>query len=299
MSFQIKKNNALLMDEHKIKLIITDLDGTLLNGNEEVPYPFFYQLDQLEARGVKVAIASGRQYFNIKNLFNFHAKQLYFIGDNGALAYYQDELFHGTYLPWKKAFELVQYGKTIPHVIPLISASRNTFFEKGNKDTVAFIRRFYRHCVVVDNFLDIETKHEIPLKVAFYDTVGVKENCLKVFDHSIEDVVATPSNVHWLDIAPAHTNKGAALKKLQNMLGISPEETLCFGDYNNDIEMLEASHYNFAVAEAQEKVKQIAKYHCKSNKDEGVIEVIQTLLDHDMRASEALLSNYAKEYCIR
>lgn len=281
------------MCSSKIKLIITDLDGTLLDSHEKVPAQFFTQLDRLHELGIKVVIASGRQYFNIKNLFNYHAKQLYFIGDNGALAYHQDELFHGTYLPWNKAFELVEYGKTIPNVIPLISASKNTFFEKGNKETIDFIRRFYRHCVIVDRFLDIETKHEIPLKVAFYDTVGVKENCLKHFDHSIKDIVATPSNVHWLDIAPAQTNKGEALKTLQKKYKISPEETLCFGDYHNDIEMLNASKYSFAVAEAQQEVKAAARYQCKSNKDLGVIEVIQNLLEHDMNA-EASFAPYKK-----
>ena len=281
------------MSSPTIKLIITDLDGTLLDGDEKVPCPFFHQIDQLKEQGIIVAIASGRQYFNIKNLFNYHAKELHFIGDNGALAYYQDKLFHGTYLPWKKALELVESGKKIPNVIPLISASKNTFFEKGNKETVDFIRRFYRHCVVVDHFLDIETKHEIPLKVAYYDTIGVQQNCLKHFDHSIKDVVATQSNVHWLDIAPIHTNKGEALKTLQRIHNITADETLCFGDYHNDIEMLQASKYSFAVASAQDEVKAVANYQCKSNKDGGVIEVIQRLLDNNMQ-TEHTFDSYKK-----
>lgn len=286
------------MNTPKIKLIITDLDGTLLDGNEKVPCHFFKQLDQLQNLDVKVAIASGRQYFNIKNLFNFHAKQLYFIGDNGALAYHNNKLFHGTYLPWKKAFELVEYGKTLPNVVPLISASKNTFFEKGNKEVVNFIRRFYRHCVIVDHFLDIETKHEIPLKVAFYDTVGVKENSLKLYNHEIEGVIPTQSNVHWLDIAPANTNKGEAVKPLQKQLNISSDETLTFGDYHNDIEMLQASKYSFAVASAQVAVKDTAKYHCKSNQEQGVIEVIQDLLDHRMNP-ELTFDLYEKTLQVR
>jgi len=269
------------MEKKNIKLIVTDLDGTLLDGEEKVPYAFFKQIDELTAKGIKVVIASGRQYFNIKNLFNNHAQKLYFVGDNGALAYYQDELLHATYLPWKKAFELVEIGKKIPDVVPLISASQNTFFEKGNEETIKFIRQFYRHCVVVDDFLDIDTKHEIPLKVAYYDLIGVKENSIKHFSHDIPDVIATQSNVHWLDIAPKGTNKGEAIKTLQKKYDISPEETLTFGDYYNDIEMLQQSKYSFAVASAQEAVKEAASYQCATNKEMGVIQVISDLLEYN------------------
>ncbi|MDA3853561.1 MAG: HAD family hydrolase [Bacteroidales bacterium] len=283
-----------MMRNKSIKLIVTDLDGTLLDGDEKVPHAFFEQIERLTEQGVKVVIASGRQYFNIKNLFDHQAQNLYFVGDNGALGYFQDELFHATYLPWKKAFELVKIGKTIPGVIPLISASQNTFFEKGNEEIVKFIRRFYRHCVIVNDFVDIETKHEIPLKVAFYDLAGVKNNSLKLFKNNIPGVVATQSNVHWLDIAPEGTNKGEAIKTLQKKYGISQEETMAFGDYHNDIEMLEVAKYSFAVASAQEEVKALADYQCASNKDIGVIDVINELLNNEGKSPEKLFEKYRK-----
>lgn len=282
------------MNNKNIKLIVTDLDGTLLDGEEKVPLHFFKQLDQLMAQDIKVAIASGRQYFNIKNLFHHHAKQLYFIGDNGALGFYQDDIFHSSYLSWEKAFELVKIGKTIPNVVPLISAAYNTFFEQGNEDHVAFIRQFYRQCVVVDNFLAIDTKHETPLKVAFYDILGVKENSLQLFKNNIPDIVGTQSNVHWLDIAPKGTNKGEAVKTLQKKYKINQDETMAFGDYHNDIEMLEQAKYSFAVASAQKEVKAVADYQCASNKDLGVIQVIDSLLgfDPEEKALDELFSHY-------
>ena len=282
------------MSKNGIKLIITDLDGTLMNADEKVPHDFFEQIDRLTDSGIIVAIASGRQYFNIKNLFSHHAQKLHFIGDNGALGYFQENLFHSSYMPWKQAFKLVEIGKTIPNVIPLISASHNTFFEKGNHETVSFIRQFYRQCVIVDDFKTIETKHEIPLKVAFFDTVGVKENSLKKFKDNIPGIVSTQSNTHWLDLAPEGTNKGEALKTLQQNNGISPEETMAFGDYHNDIEMLQQSKYSFAVASAQEDVKEVSTYQCKSNKDLGVIEVINTLLDNEDTAADILFKKYLK-----
>ena len=282
------------MSKSTIKLIVTDLDGTLLDGDEKVPHRFFEQVELLSAQGIKVAIASGRQYFNIKNLFDHQAQLLYFIGDNGALGFYKDEIFHASYMPWEMAFQLVKRGKEIPNVVPLISAAHNTFFEKGNEEDVKFIRQFYRQCVMVDDFFYIETKHEMALKVAFYDITGVKENSLKQFKNDIPGIVATQSNVHWLDIAPTGTNKGEAVKALQQKYGITQDETMAFGDYHNDIEMLEQATYSFAVASAQKEVKAVAKYVCDSNKELGVITVLDDLLENTTLSAKQLFEKYRK-----
>lgn len=284
------------MINKEVKLIITDLDGTLLDANEKVPQHFYKQIEELIAAGIIVAIASGRQYSNIRNLFKHDTEKLHFIGDNGALGYFQDKTFHSSYMPWKTAFELVKMGKEIPQVVPLISATHNTYFEPGNPKEVEFIRQFYKQCLVVDNFEDIITADEMPLKVAYYDLAGVKNNSLKLFKNNIPGIVATQSNVNWLDIAPATTNKGEALKVLQKAHNISPEQTMAFGDYHNDIEMLELAIYSFAVASAQEDVKAACNYECKSNKELGAIEIIQHLLDYDGDDLEASLEEYKYQW---
>lgn len=262
-----------------IKLIVTDLDGTLLDGDEKVPSQFFDQINALTDKGIKVVIASGRQYLNIKNLFDHHTQELFYIGDNGAIGFHKGKNFHASYMAWETAFELVKRGKEMPGVVPLISADHNTFFEKGDAKEVAFIRQFYKQCVVVDNFSDIETTSEMPLKVAFYDLPGVKENSLKLFKNDIPDIIATQSNLHWLDLAPTKTNKGEAVKTLQEKYGISADETMAFGDYHNDIGMLNQATYSFAVASAQDDVKAVCDYITGSNKDLGVITVLQELID--------------------
>lgn len=262
-----------------IKLIVTDLDGTLLDGDEKVPSRFFEHIKELTALGIKIVIASGRQYYNIKNLFGDIAEDLYFVGDNGALGFHKDENFHASYMPWETAFELVKQGKEMPDVIPLISATHNTFFEKGNEEEVAFIRQFYKQCITVDRFSDIKTNDEEPLKVAYYDMTGVKKNSLLKFKNDVPNIVATQSNVHWLDLAPSKTNKGEAVKALQEKYQISPEETMAFGDYHNDIEMLQRAKYSFAVASAQDDVKEICDYITDSNKDLGVINILNQLIN--------------------
>ena len=73
-------------------------------------------------------------------------------------------------------------------------------------------------------------------------------------------------------------NKGAAVRLLQESLGISQKETMVFGDQMNDIEMLERAYYSFAVANAREEVKRAARFEADSNVNHGVLKVLKQLL---------------------
>ena len=73
-------------------------------------------------------------------------------------------------------------------------------------------------------------------------------------------------------------NKGQAVKRIQESLEIRPEETMAFGDQLNDIEMLQQAYYSFAVANAREEVRKLARFQADSNKNDGVLKVLKQLL---------------------
>ena len=82
----------------------------------------------------------------------------------------------------------------------------------------------------------------------------------------------------WLDIMERGVNKGAALKEIQESLGILPEETMAFGDNLNDIELLERAKYSYAIGNAREEVKEAANYVADTNVNDGVLKVLRTLV---------------------
>jgi hydroxymethylpyrimidine pyrophosphatase-like HAD family hydrolase len=86
------------------------------------------------------------------------------------------------------------------------------------------------------------------------------------------------SGEHWLDISHNNANKGYALNILQNQLGITKEETMVFGDYNNDLQMLALADFSFAMENAHKNVKKIAKFQTKSNNEQGVEIVLEQLI---------------------
>ena len=68
------------------------------------------------------------------------------------------------------------------------------------------------------------------------------------------------SGNHWVDISEASTNKGNALTFLQKRYNITPSETMAFGDYNNDLEMLKCAKYSYAMENAHQRCKNYCKF---------------------------------------
>ncbi len=82
----------------------------------------------------------------------------------------------------------------------------------------------------------------------------------------------------WIDITIPGASKGAALERIQNTLGISPEETAAFGDNGNDISMLKRAAESYAVANARDEVKAVAKHVLTDTSDHAVLDVLEALL---------------------
>ena len=72
------------MKLENVKLIVTDMDGTLLNSNHQLPTNFEEIYKLLEARNIKFVVASGRQYYSIIDKFEYFTNNITIIAENGA-----------------------------------------------------------------------------------------------------------------------------------------------------------------------------------------------------------------------
>jgi hypothetical protein len=87
----------------------------------------------------------------------------------------------------------------------------------------------------------------------------------------LQIVASTPK---WLDIYNIGINKGKAVDMIQKKFGIKKEDTMIFGDYFNDIEMLKEGYHSYAMENAPQEIKDVANFIAKSNKDNGVLRII-------------------------
>ena len=71
-------------------------------------------------------------------------------------------------------------------------------------------------------------------------------------------------------------NKGVAITRLRKLLGLRPDQCMAFGDYPNDLEMLRAVTYGYAMANAHPDVKAAARFSAPSNDEDGVMRVLRS-----------------------
>ena len=82
----------------------------------------------------------------------------------------------------------------------------------------------------------------------------------------------------WVDVVPEGTDKGSSLSAIQRQLGIRPEETMVFGDNENDIGMLRLAAESYAVGNARQAVKEAAAHVVGDVREDAVLKVLKSLL---------------------
>ena len=117
------------------------------------------------------------------------------------------------------------------------------------------------------------------LKIALYHFQSSEKQIYPIVKHLETKLKVKVSGEKWRDLSEMNANKGYALQKLQEQYGIVKEETMVFGDYNNDLEMLAMGHFSFAMANAHQNVMAAANYQTASNDDFGVEKVLDQLLN--------------------
>ncbi|MBT8302743.1 MAG: HAD-IIB family hydrolase, partial [Maribacter sp.] len=116
------------------------------------------------------------------------------------------------------------------------------------------------------------------VKIAVYHETSAEEIIYPAMKRFNEQIMVKVSGQHWVDLNHSKANKGYALRQVQEHFGILEEETLAFGDYNNDLEMLQNAHYSFAMENAHPQVKTVANYRTESNDNYGVERILEKLL---------------------
>ncbi|MEU0060945.1 Cof-type HAD-IIB family hydrolase [Streptomyces sp. NPDC006334] len=263
-----------------VRLIVTDMDGTLLDDHKRPPAGLREVLGLLRERGVLFSPASGRQYATLAHEFEGFADGMVFIAENGTYVVRDGEELSSDPMDPDVVAQVVECVRRLvaggADVGAVVCGKRSAYVERTDDAFLAEVRRYYRRNAVVD---DIAAVDDDVLKVALYDfrsAERITAPALAAFTGTHNVVV---SGEHWVDVMNRTATKGAALRRLQRELGITPAQTMVFGDYLNDLEMLDAADWSFAMANAHPEVVGRARHLAPSNNDNGVLRTIARLLD--------------------
>lgn len=263
------------MDLSKIKMVVTDMDGTLLNSDHEVSSHFFELFGELKKRGILFVAASGRQYNSIVEKLYPIKDDIIVIAENGGFVMHREEELLSTPLEKEIRNEVLEILQGAKGIHPVLCGKTNAYLTGHSDSFIQMLRQYYTEYEIVEDLSQVNS--EI-LKVAVYHFESSEKHIYPKVRHLEGQLKVKVSGANWVDISHLNAHKGFALKQLQEKHRIAPTETLVFGDYNNDLEMLALADYSFAMANAHPNVLKAAKYATYSNDEFGVERILEKLL---------------------
>lgn len=262
-----------------IKLIASDLDGTLVKNYEQaIPEETFDLIRRLKDRGVMFVPASGRQYANMRRLFAPLGYEVPYIAENGSLCIYNDDLLSTGQIPpatIRHILDILMEYRREYHTGHCILSVKDTYYTDSNdKEFMDYMLHAMGNIVV--QIPDLRTVDEPLLKAAVCDFNGT-EHLLPFFSERLKgEIRVATSASHWIDFIAPDANKGTALKALMERLGIHKDECICFGDQQNDVEMLKLAGTSYAMDTAVPEVAEHAD-HVIASVAPVLKEILQTI----------------------
>lgn len=260
-----------------IKLVVSDIDGTLLPEGTDLLNPEYYEvIRQLKKKGILFVAASGRQYTSMRHVLGPIADQIIFVSENGTNIIQDEKVQMSIFMDPAVVAEVVAYARTVPDCEIMLCTPDTQYLEEPNEKLQDLLQNGYHSQVkVIDDVM--EQAHQVN-KMSFYREDGagaIGPQVLARFGATLD--VAVSGSV-WIDITEPGTNKGSTVKQLQEQMGIKPEETIVFGDNCNDLSMFACARETYAVGNAHPDLIAAAKHVIPAPEQNGVLEVLKELL---------------------
>ncbi len=240
-------------------MFFCDVDGTILpHGQREVPPAFFSLVKEAKEKGYLFCISSGRFHRALLPLFKPVEDEVVFSASNGCRILYQGRDLIADHTISRADAELITALLISQGAVPLLSGKQAIYLpcaslpQEMSKGYLAkdFTKTFEAFSDIDDGILQI--------------TGVCSQNKQAVLDRTREDwersyhVVTTGKEL--FDICP--TSKGDSLKSISAYFGIQRENTIAFGDDENDIPMLKAAGKGYLMGTAHEHLKRHQFSHC-------------------------------------
>ncbi|HFU3985545.1 TPA: Cof-type HAD-IIB family hydrolase [Streptococcus suis] len=269
-----------------MKLVATDMDGTFLDGQGSFDRERFSRvLEKLEEKQIPFVIASGNGMGRLLQLCQGFEDRLIFVADNGAHVYQNGKTMIRRAIQQEEVEAILHFFKgRWADVCLMLSNEENIYMQDGagvpfeGTDLPiepAQMAAFQSRVTYLDDLSAYPISEPI-YKVGLWVPEARVESITEGFNQAFKgQLVAVTSGYGSIDILPQGIHKAWGLEQVLNRLDIEPEQVMAFGDSDNDIEMLNYVGYSYAMENATDKVKAVAKYMAPSHLEAGVLQVIE------------------------
>jgi len=278
----------------KYKLLVLDVDGTLLNDAKEITKRTLSALLKIQQMGVRVVLASGRPSYGLMKV----AKTLELGNYGGFILSY-----NGCQIINAQNGEILFERRINPEMLPYLE-------KKARKNGFALFT-YHDNLILTNNSDDEHVLDEAELN----DLVVIEEEefstaidfapckCMLVSD---DEVALVALEEHWkkrlsgvldvfrsepffLEVVPCSVDKANTLGALLEHLGVKREEVMAIGDGTCDVAMLQLAGMGVAMGQAPDSVKACADYITASNEEDGVAAAVEKMILAEVRIGDVPL----------
>ena len=272
-----------------LRLAAVDMDGTLLDDDKNFPPGMDELLDQMDARGVTFAPASGRQVWTLIDMFPGRPGMTV-IGENGGIVMRGgvEVSSHPVDTPTvREVIRLVREATSGPDGIDgglVMCGKQFAYVERTDEGFVEGVMPYYHRTKRVEDqnaIIDAIEADEIDdaiVKLAVYVIGPVEPLAQATLANFADTHQYAISGANWADLQVQGVDKGSAVRDLQRFLGVERAQTAVFGDAGNDLSMMGVADLSFAMANASADVVEAARFVAPSNNEAGVAQVLRSLL---------------------
>lgn len=256
-----------------VRLVVCDMDGTLLTPGGELPEGFAAMREALRERGVTFVPASGRQLATLEQMFPGEET---FVAENGSIVVHEGRTIATSLVEPDVVREVISLARATTSDVGLVVCGvRSAYVERRDAPFLAEVEKYYASLEIVD---DLTTVDDDVLKVAVFDFDDAEPTAATMLGGVARTHQVVISSTHWVDVMHPGANKGVGLRALQDALSVARDQTVAFGDYLNDLELLDAAGLSFAMANAHPEVVARARFLAPTNRENGVLTVLDHLL---------------------
>ena len=284
-------------DKMTIKMVVTDMDGTLLDEKGEFDRSRLKNiLDELDKREIRFVVATGNEIHRMRLLFGDLLERVTLIAANGARIFDKNEVLLGTCWSQDLVAQVLSYFEGRERDVHLVVTAENGAFVKTGTVfpmiekvmTAEMAQEFYRKI----NFVETLRPDDFPqvLKMSMVVNEQVAVQATRQLNQDFADTLnAVTSGYGAIDILQKGIHKAWGLEQLMQKWEIQEQEIMAFGDSENDIEMLQLAGISYAMENADPKTKAVANHLAPANTESGVLTVLENYLS---KGESQWLSNY-------
>lgn len=259
-----------------VKLIVSDLDGTLLDDHKNLPSELPEILEALGRIGISFVAASGRQFYNIRKQFepSGYSDKLDYIAENGGITGSGSEIHFCDEIDREMLARIIIRCRETEGCWPILCGKKAAYYEDGFEEMRFNTEMYYTSNRLVDDLLAV-LEEDVFCKIAVYARGDAEFTAYPALLPFADEMGVSLSGDSWVDVMNKHTTKANALKVLLKEKNIDASEVMAFGDYLNDLEMLELCGHSYAMENGHELLRSRGFGNGGNNNEDGVTRTIR------------------------